>query len=330
MKALVLGATGHIGAHVVRALLADGHQVRAAYRSPQFLHVLDGLPVERVRVDLESLDGLPEALAGCPWVFHAAGYYPTTRERYHEAVGRAVGTTRRILEAFRRSAPERVVFTSSASTIRRVAGRLATEQDAEPWPLTERRSLYATAKIAMEHEASRAAGEGLPVVIVNPSVCIGEYDAHCFSGRAVLLFARGRLPFYIEYTLNAVYTGDVGVGHVRAAQRGRLGERYLLAGSNVALKDFAALVARAAGVPPPRWRVPYRLALALSAASELLARASGTEPLLPRSAVQSSRQGSGLDAAKAKTELGLPQTPLEEAIRRALAWFNAHDLPTPR
>ena len=323
-RALVLGATGHIGAHIVRALLAEGHQVRAAYRSPQFLHVLDGLPVERVRVDLESLAGLPEALDGCPWVFHAAGYYPGSRERSAAALVRAVGLTRRTLEAFSRAAPERVVFTSSASTIRRVPGRLATEQDADPWPPAEPRPLYAAVKMAMEREVVRAAGEGLPVVIVNPSVCIGEYDAHRFSGRAVLLFARGRLPFYIEYMLNAVYTGDVGLGHLRAAERGRLGERYLLAGRNVVLKEFASMVARAAGVAPPRWRVPYGLALALSTASELLARAAGAEPLLPRSAVQSSRQGPGLDAAKAKTELGLPQTPLEEAVRRAVRWFRTH------
>jgi dihydroflavonol-4-reductase len=323
-RALVLGATGHIGAHIVRALLAEGHTVRAAYRSERFLHVLDALPVERVRVDLASLEGLPEALDGCRWVFHAAGDYPGPRERRDEAVARAVRTTRRVLQSFRQAAPARIVFTSSAATIRRVPGRLATEQDAEPWPSEERRPLYATVKIAMEHEVRQAVGEGLPVVIVNPSVCIGEYDAHCFSGRAVLLFATHRLPCYLDCVLNAVYTGDVGIGHVRAAQRGGIGERYLLAGRNVALRDFAALVARKAGVAPPRWRVPYRLAISAAAASELMARLTGGEPLLPRSAIHTARQGPGLDAAKARTELALPQTPLEDAVARALAWFKSH------
>ena len=323
-RALVLGSTGHIGAHIVRALLAEGHQVRAAYRNPQFLHVLDGLPVERVRVDLDSLEGLSRAADGCPWVFHAAGYYPARRDRREAAMARAVGAARRVFEELRQAAPERLVFTSSASTIRRVPGRLATEQDAEAWPLDGRHPLYAAVKIAMEREALRASAEGLPVVIVNPSVCIGEYDAHRFSGRAILLFAKTRLPFYIDYTLNAVYTGDVGVGHVRAAQRGRAGERYLLAGQNIALKEFAALVARAAGVSPPRWRVPYRFAFAAASILELVARLARTEPLLPRSAVQSSRQGPGLDARKARTELGLPQTPLDEAVRRALSWFKAN------
>ena len=323
-RALVLGATGHLGAHIVRALLSEGHEVRAAYRSERFLDVLDELPVERVRVNLDSLEGLSGALADCPWVFHAAGYYPGSRERRDEAVARAVRTTRCLLEAFRRAAPERLVFTSSAATIQRVPGRLATELDAEPWPSEERRPLYPTVKIAMEREVLRAAGEGLPAVIVNPSVCIGEYDAHRFSGRAVLIFAKHRLPVYMDYTLNAVYTGDVGIGHVRAAQRGHVGERYLLAGHNIALKDFAALVAREAGVAPPRWRVPYRLAAAAATASELLARLTGTEPLLPRSAVHAARQGPGLDATKAKTELALPQTPLEDAVARAVAWFKCH------
>lgn len=322
-RALVLGATGHIGAHVVRALLAEGYRVRAAYRSERFLPVLGELPVERVRVDLESLEGLPEALDGCRWVFHAAGYYPGPRERYHEAVARAVRTTRRLLESFRRAAPARLVFTSSAATIRRVPERLATERDAERWPSVEPRPLYAAVKIAMEQEVLHAAGEGLPVVIVNPSVCIGEYDAHRFSGRAVLLFAKHRLPFYLDCTLNAVYTGDVGVGHVRAAQRGIVGERYLLTGHNVTLQEFGAIVARAAGVALPRWRVPHRIAMAAAAASEFMARLTGTEPLLPRSAVHTARQGPGLDATKARTELALPQTPLEEAIRRALSWFKA-------
>ena len=221
MKALVLGATGHIGAHVARALLAEGHQVRAAYRTERFLHVLDGLPVERVRVDLDTLDGLPDALDGCPWVFHAAGHYPRFRERREQAIERGIRSTRRLLEQLRRAGPARVVFTSSASTIRRVPGRPATEADAEPWPPAqwrpsfgrlrtavpsgvEGRPLYATVKIAIEHEVLAACRDGLPAVVVNPSLCVGEYDARPFSGRAVLAFATPRLPVYVRHTFNAV------------------------------------------------------------------------------------------------------------------------------
>jgi dihydroflavonol-4-reductase len=322
--ALVLGATGHIGSHVVRALLAGGHRVRAGYRSDRFLHLLDGLPVERLRVDIETLEGLEPALEGCDWVFHAAGYYPTFREPFRPAVARGVESTRRILAEFRRAGVRRVVFTSSASTIRRVPGRDATEDDAEPWPLTGSRPLYATVKVAMEREALRAHEDGLPVVIVNPSVCLGEYDARPFSGRAILAFAKHRLPFYVEQTFNAVYTGDVGVGHVRAAERGRLGERYLLTCRHLTVREFSQLVADAAGVPRPRIRVSSRVVWAAAWLSEALAWLTRGQPVLPRQSVYTIRRGQRLDGSKAVRELNLPQTPIEEAIRRAVSWFASH------
>ncbi len=321
MRALVLGATGHIGAHVVRALLAEGHQVCAAYRNDRFLSVLEGLPVEPVRVDLDSLDGLEPALNGCEWVFHAAGYYPSLTDREDQAVERGIAIIHRVLERIRRAKPARVVFTSSAATIRHVAGRPANEQDAEVWPPSSPRTLYATVKIAMEQEAVRAWQEGLPLIIVNPTLCIGEYDAHAFSGRAVLTFAKRHVPFYIDYRLNAVYTGDVGVGHVKAARQGRLGERYLLACRNLSLKELADLAAGAAGVRPPRWRLPYAAAATASFATEVIGWITRTKPFVPREAVQSVRVGHVLDGTKAVRELGMPQTPIEEAVHRAVDWF---------
>jgi dihydroflavonol-4-reductase len=201
---------------------------------------------------------------------------------------------------------------------------LATEQDAESWPLQGPRALYATVKIAMEHEALQAHRAGLPLVVVNPSLCLGEYDAHPFSGRAILAYAKHRLPVYVDHTFNAVYTGDVGVGHVRAAERGGLGERYLLTGRTIALKEFADIVASCAGVAPPRWRVPYPLVLAAAHASEAVAWATQTQPLVPRQAVHSMRTGQWLDGTKARRALELPQTTVEEAVERAVRWFRRH------
>ena len=324
MRALVLGATGHIGAHIVRALLADGHQVRATSRSDRFLSLLEGLLIERTRVDLDTLEGLPQALEDCEWVFHAAGYDPGFRDRYQPAIARGIDSTRRVLDAFRRARPQCIVFTSSAATIRRVPDRLATEADAEPWPLDGPRSLYATVKIAMEREVVQAAASGLPVVVVNPSVCLGEYDAHPFSGKLLLAFVKYRLPCYLEKAFNVVYTGDVGVGHVRAAMRGRIGERYLLTHRLLALKDLAELACREAGIPPPRIRLPLAVARAAAEASEAAAWMTRTEPLIPREMVRNTFIGQSLDGSKAVRELGLPQTPVEEAVRRALRWFAAH------
>ncbi|MBI3323254.1 MAG: NAD-dependent epimerase/dehydratase family protein [Candidatus Omnitrophica bacterium] len=320
--ALVLGATGHIGAHVVRALLAEGHRVRAAYRSQRYLCVLEGLAVERVRVDLEEPErALPAALEGCRWVFHAAGYYPGRRERPEEVLRRGVESTRRVLEVIRRAGPERIVFTSSSATIRAVPGRAATEEDPEPWPPSEWRNLYSRVKIAMEQEALRAAREGMPVVVVNPSLCIGEYDAHAFSGRAVLAFAKYRVPWVTDTLFNIVYTGDVGIGHARAAGRGRVGERYLLAGENLPLREFAPIVAEEAGVPAPRWRMPYAMAVVAGAAAEGWAWLTGKPPLFTRQEAARTRTGHPLDGSKAARELGVPRTPAREAVRRAVAWF---------
>ena len=209
---MVLGATGHIGAHVVRALLAEGYPVRAAYRREQYLSVLDGLPVERVQVDVRRADDLANALRDCEWVFHAAGYYPRFGANRCAAIREGLDSIRRTLDVLQRAKLSRIVFTSSAATIRRLQDRPATEADAEVWPLRAWRPLYATVKIAMEHEVLGAARAGLPVVIVNPSICLGEYDAHPFSGQLILAYAKHRLPVYVHHQFGAIYTGDVGIG----------------------------------------------------------------------------------------------------------------------
>ena len=294
MRAVVLGATGHIGAHVVRALLSRGHMVRAAFRNPRYAFLLDDLPLERVSVDLQDRGSVERALAGAEWIFHCAGAYPQWLDRREPAVRFAVEQTRRLCEVFQASGASRVVFTSSAATIGHRSGRPSTEADAESWPLDGKRSLYATVKIAMEHAVLEAAQRGLPAVIVNPSVCIGEYDAHKFSGRLVLLFARG-FPLMAHHTFDAIYTGDVGAGHVLAAERGQLGQRYLLAAHTVTLDEFATVTANIAGVKPPRIRLPLTLG-----------------------------KGQRLDASRAVADLGLSQTPLPVAIERAVAWFRAY------
>lgn len=319
-----MGATGHIGAHVVRALVAKGYAVRAVYRNPRHRLVLEGLPVEQVPCDIQEAASLRRALEGCALAVHCAGYYPGFTKPRDRAIARGLEQIRRVFEVFRDSRLARIVYVSSAATIAPHPGRLSTEADQEPWPLAQWKPLYATVKIAMEHAALRYYQRGLPVVIVNPSFCVGEYDAHPFSGRLVLLFARGTMPVYLDYHLNVVYTGDVGAGTVAAAEQGQLGARYLLAHQNVTLGELARTVARIAGVQPPRWRVPHALAMGAAALTEAVAAVTRTEPLLPRSTVRLARHGQRLDPARARRELGLPQTPMEEAIRRALAWFRQH------
>lgn len=324
MRALVLGATGHIGAHVVRALLADGYEVRAGYRNPRFRFVLDGLDVEWSRVDLDDTAQLRKALGGCELVFHCAGFYPRWTQRREPAVAAGQRSIRQFCDVLMSARVARVVYTSSAATIRPQPNRLSTELDAETHPASSWRPLYATVKIAMEHEVLRSVREGLPAVIVNPSICLGEYDARPFSGRLLLLFAKRRCPFRLDHRVNIVYSGDVALGHVLAAERGAVGERYLLSAHNVTLASFADLVARESGVPPPRWPLPAAFQLAAALACESAAALTRTEPLMSRRALAHMRLGQRLDGSKAAQELGVPTTSLEDTVRRSLAWFRRH------
>ena len=323
-RALVLGATGHIGSHVVRTLCLAGIAVRALYRSETSRFVLDGLDVEMVKGALEDHAVLNKALRDCDWLFHCAGSYPSFTADRHVAIVRGLASVRDVFALAKETRLERIVFTSSASTVRRFPNRLATETDLD-WPLVQRRSLYAEVKIRMEQEALRYVQEGLPIVIVNPSLCLGEYDTKPLSGLLILLVAKRKLPAYVDHVLNAIYTGDVGLGHLRAAERGRIGERYLLGHQNLTFGALAQLIASQAGVVPPRLRVSYPLAFSVTVLSELVARLLRQRPLIPSRAVSMLKgTGLGLDCSKAVRELGMPQTPLEEAIRRALAWFRQH------
>ena len=308
----------------MRALLAKGYAVRATFRNPRYRFVLEHLPIETVSLHVEDAAALRRALDGCEVVFHCAGFYPAFTDRRQPAIARGIEHVRRVFETLAAHRPARIVYTSSAATTAPVAGRPSTEQDGESWPLTHWRPLYATVKVAMEHEVERSRRDGLPVVIVNPSFCVGEYDAHPFSGRLILLLATGRLPCVLDHAFNVIYTGDVGLGHVLAAERGRVGERYLLSHRDVTLDQFARLVAHEAGVAPPRWRLPYPIALTGATVLEGIAALTRREPLLARQTVQWTRHRQSLDGSKAIRELGLPQTPVEEAIRRALGWFRQH------
>ena len=271
-KALVLGATGHIGAHVTQQLVNAGVQVRTLCRVPQRLGVLEFLDVEIMLGAIEDRDILRRAMDGCQWLFDCAGYYPGFSETKEQAVAQGIAHVTAVMDVARDARVERIVFTSSTSAIGRVHGRPATEDDYEPWPLKQPRPLYGTVKLAMEEEARRYARDGAPVVIVNPSFCVGEYDRKPFSGKLLLMYARRTLPLYMDHQFNVVYTGDVGRGHVLAAQHGRVGERYILGGHNTTLQVFAELVAREAGVPPPRIKIPFWMALGVGYLSEAAAK----------------------------------------------------------
>lgn len=325
MRAFVTGGTGFIGANLVRALLADGHQVRALVRPASDRRNLEGLGVEEVTGDLEDPEKLAEQIMGRDVVFHVAAHY-SLWARDREAIYRAnVAGTENLLAAARRARVSRFVHTSSVAAVGvPPPGSLATEETTTT--LDALVSDYKKSKFLAEQAARRAARDGLDVVIVNPSTPVGPYDLKPTpTGEIILRFLQGRMPAYVATGLNLVDVADVARGHILAWQRGRAGERYILGHRNLMFKELLEMLAALTGRPAPRLRVPHALPLAVAFVDELiLARYFGKKPQVSFASVQMSRRPMYYDAAKAVRELGLPQSPVEDALGRAVRWFTDH------
>jgi dihydroflavonol-4-reductase len=325
MKVLVLGATGQLGANLVRALLARGDQVRALVRTQSRATTLNGLDLERVPGDLNDGDSLRRACDGVRVVYQAAGYYPPQTIPVQTAVDQALAETRNLLEAVRRASVERLVFTSTLTTIGfpPSPGRLADEDC--PFVSLFPRNPYLMSKAAMERAVLDAAKAGVPAVIVNPTAFFGPYDSKPTSGTQILLIAKRLMPAYIAGRVNAIDVRDVAAGMIRAAERGRVGERYILGNWNTTQKELNALIARMAGVMAPLAPVPFALARYGAHAGEWLFRAVLRRPSpAPAFFVEMLPHMQHYDCSKAVRELDYPRNPVEGAIRDALAWFRAH------
>lgn len=331
MKVLVLGATGQLGSNLVRALLAKGHQVRALVRPASKAQTLQELPLERVNGDLNNAESLVRACDGVQVVYHAAGYYPTETLPAKTAVTLALGETRKVLDAVRRTSVERLVFASALTTIGfPPPGRLADEECAF-MPLFPENP-YLMAKAAMEDEILKAARDGVPAVVVNPTAFFGPYDSKPSSGTQILMVARRQMPAYIDGPINVIDVRDVAEGMIRAAERGRNGERYILGNWNTTQKQLNALIARVAGVMAPLVPVPFALARYGSAVGEWVFKTVFRRPPpVPAFFVEALRHMQQYDCSKAIRELDYPRNPVEDAIRDALNWFRANSyLPAKR
>ena len=321
MKALVTGASGFIGTHVVAALAAAGHEVRAFDRRAP-AEVPAG--VETVAGDVRDADALARAAQGCDAVFHLAALYSYARAHARAMQAVNVEGTRAVLDAAARSGVRRVVHTSSCATCGPVAGRAATEADEPPgWELAVP---YKRTKLEGERLALDAARDGLDVVVVNPTTPVGPGDRRPTpTGKMVADVARGRARAYLSgAALNVVAVEDVAAGHLRAFEHGRSGERYLLGGENLSLREVFAIVARAAGRRPPRIGVPWALAHGAARVGDAALPLVGREPsLLVLDEVRLARLPMTFDDARARRELGYASRPAEQALvaaaRAALA-----------
>ena len=318
---LVTGGTGFVGAHVVRALLARGGAVRCLVRPGSRRDNLAGLPVEIAEGDLTDPASLAAALSGASRLFHCAADYRLWA-RDPRDLGRVnVEGTENVLGAAARAGVSRVVYTSSVGAL----GRTADGSPADETTPVHRGELvghYKRSKYDAERVAEQWAAKGLPVVIVNPSTPVGELDIRPTpTGQMIVDFLRGRIPAYVDTGLNLVDVRDVAQGHLFAAEKGRVGERYILGNRNMTLKEILGELARITGRPAPSLCLPHALPLAVSAVATGLARLSGRPPRVSLESVRMSRHRMFFDPGKAVRDLGFPQSPVEEALGRAVAWF---------
>jgi len=323
MKVLVIGASGFLGANLVRALLAHGDEVRAMVRPSSSLHTLQGLEVEWVQGDLTDPGSLQRACEGVQLVYQTASYYPSHAIPAKVAVAQALAETRNLLAAVRHADVDRLIFTSTLTTIGFPppgAGRLANEDDAFV-PLFPDNP-YLMAKAAMEQEVLRSSRAGLPAVVVNPTAFYGPYDSKPTSGTQILMIAKRLMPAYIEGAVNAIDVRDVADGMIKAAERGRIGERYILGNWNTTQKELNQLIARAAGVPAPVLPIPFTLARYGSKLGDwVFSRILGRRAPVPGFFVEMLRHMQQYDCSKATRELGHSRRPVEQAIADALSWF---------
>ena len=322
MRAFLTGGTGFIGSAVVRHLLSAGHQVRALVRPEADTRQLDDLEVDRIPGDLSDIQNLEKGMAGCDWVFHLAALYSYWGHPWEHFYQTNVEGTRHVLEAARNVQVKRIVYTSSIATLGLNKDRTPADEST-PSSLVDRIGPYQRSKFLAEYLATDFANQGLPVVIVNPSTPVGVGDHKPTpTGQIIVDYLNGRIFGYVDSGLNIVDVEDVASGHLLAAERGGVGQRYILGGENMTLKQLLDYLADLSGRPEVNLRMPHWLALAWSYLDVAFARLDPKHlPAATPEKVRLSYRYEFYDASKARRELGLPQSPVREALRKSIAWY---------
>lgn len=324
MKALVTGATGFVGSAVVRALIKTGVDVRVFARRDSDFTNLQPYKVDGVFGDLRDKGSLHTALAGCRQVYHVAAHYALWARNPSIFYEVNVEGTRNLMEAARDAGTERIVYCSTIGAIGLPPdGGLGTEDT--PVSLSQMAGHYKRSKFLAEQEVLRLASEGLPVVIVNPSAPVGEGDVKPTpTGQVIVDFMKGRMPAFIETGMNLVDVDDVAVGHLLAMEKGRIGERYILGSKNLMLHEIFEILSTLTGIRAPTLKLPRLAVLPLAYLNQWLADLTGREPRIPLEGVKMAKYKMHYDCSKAIRELGIPQTPPEIALGKAVRWFRKH------
>ena len=327
MNCFVTGASGFIGANLVHALIAREHEVKVLLRPGSDLRGLAGAAFERVEGDLSDGGKLRSAMRGCDWCFHVAASYHLWLRDYRSMYATNVEGTRNVIEAAGAAGCRRIVYTSTVGCIglpQPVDGRLIPSDEATPVSESQMGNHYKLSKWQAEQVAIRMARDGLPVVIVNPTAPVGPRDVRPTpTGQVIVDFLNRRMPAYLDTGLNWVHVRDVAIGHILAAEKGCIGERYILghAAGNWSMKQAFAVLEELTGIPAPGYRTPYWVALGAGYAYQALSWFTGRAPRVPLAGVRMAKHKMYFSAAKAIRELGLPQTPPRQALADAAEWF---------
>jgi dihydroflavonol-4-reductase len=329
MNCFVTGASGFIGANLVHELVARGHRVKALVRSASDLRGLAGVEFERVAGDVSEPDKLKRAMAGCDWCFHVAASYHLWLRDYRPMYAANVDGTRNVLEAAGAAGCSRIVYTSTVGCIGLPDGSpgkpvAATDETATVMEANFKGNHYKISKLRAEEVALELAKRGLPIVIVNPSAPVGPRDVKPTpTGQVIVDFLNHNMPAYLDTGLNWVHVRDVAIGHILAAEKGRVGERYILgnAEGNWTMKEAFAVLEGITGIRGRKFQIPYGVAWLAAWGDEFKSKFTGKPPRAPLAGVRMALHKMFFNPAKAIRELGLPQTPPKQALADAVDWF---------
>ena len=321
MKAFVTGASGFIGANLVRLLLQQGYAVRSLVRPTSRLDNLQGLDIEVVVGDLNDSQ-LFDLMQGCQVLFHVAAHYSLWQKDKELLYKNNVLGTRNVLAAARRAKIERTVYTSSVAAIGVGVSSTVVDETYQS-PLKKLVGDYKKSKFLAEQEAMRAVTLGQDVVIVNPTAPVGAWDIKPTpTGDIIVRFLRRQMPVYVDTGLNIIDVRDVAWGHLLALERGKSGDRYILGNQNLTLKELLDLLQEVTGLPAPRQTIPIWLPLTIAWVDEKILAPLGKQPSVPLDGVRMSQKKMYYDASKAVKKLGLPQSSIRVALENAINWFD--------